>query len=54
MNGVFERAITEAAKRRFNGQTGAEVALRAFWVGYCDALVCGLFSDCLTILNYYF
>ncbi|KAL0960935.1 hypothetical protein HGRIS_005940 [Hohenbuehelia grisea] len=33
-----ERAITEAAKRRFNGELGAEEALRAFWTSYCDAV----------------
>lgn len=40
MSGVYERAIAEAAKRRFAGEIGAEEALRSFWVGYCDALVC--------------
>jgi squamous cell carcinoma antigen recognized by T-cells 3 len=40
MNAVYERAIAEAAKRRFEGELGAEEALRAFWTGYCDALVC--------------
>ncbi|RDB17959.1 hypothetical protein Hypma_000943 [Hypsizygus marmoreus] len=38
MNPIFERAIAEAAKRRFNGEAGAGEALRMFWVGYCDAL----------------
>lgn len=41
--GLYERAISEAAKRRFGGEQGAEEALRAFWGGYCDVLVC--FSD---------
>lgn len=39
---TYERAIAEAAKRRFNGIEGSEVFLRAFWIGYCDALVCWL------------
>lgn len=36
---LYERAIAEAAKRRFNGEEGAEAALAVFWGGYCDALV---------------
>jgi hypothetical protein len=40
MKTVYERAIAEAAKRRFEGEMGAEDALRSFWTGYCDALVC--------------
>lgn len=39
MNTVYERAVAEAAKRAFNGEAGAEVALALFWTGYCDALV---------------
>ncbi|KAG6897556.1 hypothetical protein C0992_000339 [Termitomyces sp. T32_za158] len=35
---VFERAIAEAEKRRFNGEVGAEEALRMFWIGLADAL----------------
>ncbi|KAG6903150.1 hypothetical protein C0995_004697 [Termitomyces sp. Mi166 len=35
---VFERAIAEAEKRRFNGEAGAEDALRMFWVGLVDVL----------------
>lgn len=35
---VYERAISEAAKRRFNGEYGAEDALNSFWIGYSDAL----------------
>ncbi|KAJ4482272.1 hypothetical protein J3R30DRAFT_3681497 [Lentinula aciculospora] len=35
---VYERAISEAAKRKFHGEPGAEEALRAFWVGYSDAM----------------
>ncbi|KAG5726870.1 hypothetical protein E4T56_gene1120 [Termitomyces sp. T112] len=35
---VFERAIAEAEKRRFDGETGAEEALRMFWVGLADVL----------------
>lgn len=38
MAGVYERAIAEAAKQRFDGVAHAEEALAAFWVGYCDAL----------------
>ncbi|KAI6044840.1 hypothetical protein EDC04DRAFT_2560886 [Pisolithus marmoratus] len=34
--GVYERAIAEAAKRRFSGEVGAEEALRSFWIGYLD------------------
>lgn len=40
VTGLYERAIAEAAKRRFGGEQGAEEALRAFWGGYCDVLVC--------------
>ncbi|KAF9527604.1 hypothetical protein CPB83DRAFT_934295 [Crepidotus variabilis] len=36
--GIYERAISEAAKRRFHGEAGAEDALRLFWMGYCDVL----------------
>ncbi|KAJ3976364.1 hypothetical protein EV361DRAFT_968793 [Lentinula raphanica] len=35
---VYERAISEAAKRKFLGESNAEEALRVFWVGYSDAL----------------
>ena len=47
---LYERAIAEAAKRRFTGDLNAEAALRAFWVGYIDALVsspvrCNIASD---------
>ncbi|KAK0449212.1 hypothetical protein EV421DRAFT_1780622 [Armillaria borealis] len=38
MGGLYERAIAEAAKRKFAGEAGAEEALRSFWVGYCDAV----------------
>lgn len=37
--GIYERAIAEAARRRFNGEAEAEEALRIFWSGYGDALV---------------
>jgi hypothetical protein len=37
--GVYERAIAEAAKQRFDGQANAEDILHVFWAGYCDALV---------------
>ncbi|KAK7048174.1 ATP-dependent DNA helicase PIF1 [Favolaschia claudopus] len=33
---LYERAIADAAKRRFSGEQGAEEALRVFWAGYCD------------------
>ncbi|KAJ7067860.1 hypothetical protein C8F01DRAFT_1078564 [Mycena amicta] len=33
---LFERAIAEAAKRRFAGEEGTEDSLRSFWTGYCD------------------
>lgn len=36
---MYERAIAEAAKRRFAGEAGAEEALRQFWIGYLDTLV---------------
>ena len=36
---LYERAIAEAAKRRFAGDHNAEAALRTFWVGYIDILV---------------
>jgi hypothetical protein len=39
LQGLFERAIAEAARRRFVGEAGAEEALRSFWGGYCDVLV---------------
>ena len=39
MVNVFERAIAEAEKRRFDGELGAEEALRTFWVGLADVLV---------------
>jgi hypothetical protein len=38
--GIYERAIAEAAKQRFNGQANVEDILRIFWTGYCDSLVC--------------
>lgn len=37
--GIYERALTEAAKRQFSGETGAHQALKMFWSSYCDALV---------------
>ena len=39
LNTLYERAITEADKRRFEGDPGAETALRSFWTGYLDTLV---------------
>ncbi|KIM89071.1 hypothetical protein PILCRDRAFT_812968 [Piloderma croceum F 1598] len=38
VRGLYERAIAEAARRRFIGDVGAEEALRSFWGGYCDVL----------------
>ncbi|KAJ8080386.1 Splicing factor [Marasmius tenuissimus] len=38
MSTVYERAIAEAARRRFKEEAGAELALRTFWCGYLDAL----------------
>lgn len=37
--GIYERAIAEAAKWRFNGEPGAEETLRIYWSGYGDVLV---------------
>ncbi len=39
LKGLYERAITEADKRRFAGEANAEEALRSFWAGYVDFLV---------------
>lgn len=39
LKGLYERAIAEAARRRFQGEVGAEAMLGAFWGGYCDVLV---------------
>ncbi|KAF5338939.1 hypothetical protein D9611_008706 [Ephemerocybe angulata] len=36
--GIYERAISEAAKRTFRNEPGAEAALFVFWAGYFDAL----------------
>ncbi|KAJ4001680.1 hypothetical protein F5050DRAFT_1708044 [Lentinula boryana] len=36
---IYERAISEAAKRKYLGELGAEEALRAFWMGYSDVLI---------------
>lgn len=50
--GIYERAIAEAAKRRFNNEPGAEEALRIFWSGYSDALVkhsSTLISHCIDV-----
>ncbi|KAM5538638.1 hypothetical protein V8D89_007667 [Ganoderma adspersum] len=38
LQGLYERAITEADKRRFAGEANAEEALRSFWSGYVDLL----------------
>ena len=37
--GVFERAISEAAKRVLNQEPNAGLALATFWSGYLDATV---------------
>jgi hypothetical protein len=42
--GIYERAIAEAAKQRFNGQANVEDILRIFWAGYYDSLVSPLTS----------
>ena len=39
LGGLYERAIAEADKRRFEGDATGENALRTFWVGYLDTLV---------------
>ncbi|PCH39752.1 hypothetical protein WOLCODRAFT_136486 [Wolfiporia cocos MD-104 SS10] len=36
VQGLYERAITEADKRRWAGEAGAEEALPSFWAGYLD------------------
>ena len=43
--GIYERAIAEAAKRRFNDEPGAEETLRVYWSGYGDVLVNYLLSE---------
>ena len=51
--GIYERAISEAARRRFSGEPGAEEALRMFWTSYCDALVSNIYcipNNCQSIL----
>ncbi|KAH8114308.1 hypothetical protein DFH11DRAFT_1593741 [Phellopilus nigrolimitatus] len=35
---LYERAISDTAKRRFEGVENAETQLRLFWSGYCDIL----------------
>jgi len=39
VRGLFERSISEAAKRRVTGEGNAEQTLRTFWLGYIDFLV---------------
>lgn len=39
LSGLYERAITEADRRRWEGEAGAEEALRSFWSGYLNILV---------------
>ena len=52
LKALYERAISEAAKRRFIGEIGAEEMLRLFWVGYCDTLVRSTILFCfLSMLN---
>ncbi|PPR05354.1 hypothetical protein CVT24_007968 [Panaeolus cyanescens] len=36
--GIHERAIAAAARKRFEGEYGAEQYLRMFWISYVDAL----------------
>ncbi|KAI0755299.1 RNA-binding protein Prp24 [Daedaleopsis nitida] len=38
LKALYERAITEADRRRFAGEANAEEALRSFWTGYVDLL----------------
>ncbi|PSR71958.1 hypothetical protein PHLCEN_2v12168 [Hermanssonia centrifuga] len=38
LTALYERAITEADKRRWGGEENAESALRTFWNGYLDLL----------------
>ncbi|KAJ8519001.1 hypothetical protein ONZ45_g3994 [Pleurotus djamor] len=38
LRGLYERAISEAARRRFDGESGSEEALRTFWMNYLDTL----------------
>ncbi|THG99405.1 hypothetical protein EW026_g2934 [Hermanssonia centrifuga] len=38
LTALYERAITEADKRRWGGEENAESALRTFWDGYLDLL----------------
>ncbi|KIO06213.1 hypothetical protein M404DRAFT_8926 [Pisolithus tinctorius Marx 270] len=45
LTGVYERAVAEAAKRRFAGEVGAEEALRSFWIGYLDFSEKGFLSE---------
>ena len=42
LRGLYERAIAEAARRRFDGESGSEEALRTFWMNYLDTLVSGM------------
>lgn len=39
MQALYERAIAEADRRRWSGESNAEAALRSFWAGYLDVLV---------------
>ncbi|KAF8463228.1 hypothetical protein DFH94DRAFT_786990 [Russula ochroleuca] len=38
LSNIHERAISEAAKRRASGETGAEEALRLWWGSYVDSM----------------
>ncbi|TFK90773.1 RNA-binding protein Prp24 [Polyporus arcularius HHB13444] len=38
LKALYERAITEADRRRFSGEANAEEALQAFWTAYVDLL----------------
>ncbi|EIN12540.1 hypothetical protein PUNSTDRAFT_81810 [Punctularia strigosozonata HHB-11173 SS5] len=50
-SGVFERAIAEAAKRRFHGEAEGEPALRAFWAQYLDTLRSSQVADASKMLE---
>ena len=39
LQALYERAIAEADRRRWNGEANAEAALRSCWAGYLDVLV---------------
>ena len=46
---LYERAITEADRRRWEGEAGAEEGLRTFWLGYLDLMVSMTRAQCLLL-----